>query len=89
LLTQFQGGRHAPEEIRDALRVWLRLREECGHVGGLLYWVRDALRESCLPSGMEESVVPRWEAMAEALDERLASATEASGPVVAAMLRRH
>jgi hypothetical protein len=85
LLTHSLGGRHAPDEIRDALRLWLRLREESAQVGGRLCWVRDALRESCLPAGMEESLVPRWEAMAEALDHRLSTAPTASGPVVAAM----
>jgi hypothetical protein len=87
LLSQSLGGRHAPDEIRHALRIWLRLRDEAGHGGGRLCWVRDALRESCLPAGMEESVVPRWEAMAEALDERLSSAIEAAGGPVAAAMR--
>jgi hypothetical protein len=85
LLRQSLGGRHAPDEIRDALRIWLRLRDEAGHGGGRLCWVRDALRESCLPTGMDESVVPRWEVMAEALDERLSTAIEVRGPVVAAI----
>ncbi|MGD0720868.1 MAG: hypothetical protein ABR970_07445 [Roseiarcus sp.] len=83
LLTESLGGHHTPEEIRHALRIWLRLRNEAGHVGGPLCWVRDALRESCLPAGMEESIVPRWEAMAEALDERLPHTAEASGPGIA------
>jgi hypothetical protein len=85
LLTQSSGGRHAADDVRDALRLWLRVREESGQFSGRLCWVRDALRESCLPAGMEESLVPRWEAMAQSLDERLSTATEASGPVVAAM----
>ena len=85
LLTQSLGGSYVADEIRDALRLWLRLREESSRLGGRLYWVRDSLRESCLPSGMEESVLPRWEAMAEALDERLSKVSENNGPVVAAM----
>ncbi|MEI9983705.1 MAG: DUF4438 domain-containing protein [Aliidongia sp.] len=66
-----------------AIRLWLRLRDEAGLGGAKLCWVRDAVRESRLPDGLDESVVPRWEAMAEALDERLSGA-EASGPMVAA-----
>jgi hypothetical protein len=78
------GDRHRGEEqTRQAIRLWLRLRDEAGLGGAKLCWVRDAVRESRLPDGLDESVVPRWEAMAEALDERLSGA-EASGPMVAA-----
>jgi hypothetical protein len=73
----------AAEDVRDALRIWSRLREETGYVGGPLCWVRDALRESCLPSGVEETIVQRWETMAEALDARLGP--DASGPLIASM----
>lgn len=79
----------AAEGTRDALRIWSCLRDEAGHVSGPLCWVRDAVRESRLPVGIGESIVPRWEAMAEALDERLATiaeaiGAEASGPLIAA-----
>ena len=79
------GDHRGADEIRHALRIWLRLRDEAGLGGGRLFWVRDAVRESCLPSGIDESVVPCWEAMAEALDERLSRADEPSGPMIAAM----
>ena len=85
LLTQSLDGSYVADEIRDALRLWLRLREESGHLSGRLYRVRDSLRESCLPAGMEELILPRWEAMAEALDERLSKVGETNGPLVAAM----
>jgi hypothetical protein len=74
------------EEVRHALHIWQHLREAAGRSGGLLHWVRDAPHDSCLPPGMEEGVVPRWEAMAEALDARLQETVEAaSGPLIAAM----
>jgi hypothetical protein len=85
LLTRSLGNRQPPDGMRHALRVWLRLREEAGRSSGRLCWVRDALRESSLPAGMDELVVPRWELMAEALDERLSKASETSGPGIAAM----
>jgi hypothetical protein len=77
-------GGPAAGGTRDALRIWSSLRNEAGHVGGPLCWISDALRESRLPAGIGESIVPRWEVMAESLDERLSTATEASGPLVAA-----
>jgi hypothetical protein len=79
------GSHHGADGIRHALRIWLRLRDEAGLGGGRLFWVSDAVRESCLPAGMDDGVVSRWEAMAEALDERLSKAVEPSGPMVAAM----
>jgi hypothetical protein len=85
LLTRSLGGPNDSDELRQALRLWLRLREAAGRPDGRLCWVRDAVRESCLPAGIGDSVVPRWEAMAQALDERLASTPEASGPGIAAM----
>ena len=82
-------GFPAVEGTRDALRIWSCLLNEASRVDGPLCWVSDALRESRLPAGIGESIVSRWEAMAEALDERLstaaeASGTEASGPLIAA-----
>jgi hypothetical protein len=85
LLMQSLGGPNDPDELRQALRLWLRLRDRAGRPDGRLCWVRDALRESCLPVGIGDSVVPRWEAMAQALDERLAHKREKSGPGIAAM----
>jgi hypothetical protein len=85
LLMQSLGGPNDPDELRQALRLWLRLRDTAGRPDGRLCWVRDALRESCLPAGIGDSVVPRWEAMAQALDERLANTGETSGPGIAAM----
>ncbi|MGB8843771.1 MAG: hypothetical protein WCC64_22185 [Aliidongia sp.] len=79
------GGHHKADDIQHALYIWLRLRDEAGLGGRRLFWVRDAVRESCLPADIDDSVVPRWEAMAEALDERLSKAAEPSGPMVAAM----
>ena len=76
LLAQSLGGPSDPDELRQALRVWLRLRDTAGRPDGRLCWVRDAVRESCLPAGIGDSVVPRWEAMAQALDERLANSSE-------------
>ena len=72
------------DEIRQALRIWQRLRDTAGLGGGRLSWVRDAVRESCLPAGTDQSLVAHWEAMAEALDERLSKAVERHGPMVAA-----
>lgn len=72
------------EELRDALRTWRWFRDSHGHFGGRLCWVRDAVRESSLPEDADESLVPRWEAMAEALDQRLSHAEEHRGPMVAA-----
>jgi hypothetical protein len=85
LLMQSLGSPNDPDELRQALRLWLRLRDTAGRPDGRVCWVRDALRESCLPAGIGDSVVPRWEAMAQALDERLANTREASGPGIAAM----
>jgi hypothetical protein len=84
LLMQSLGGPNDPDELREALRLWLRLRDTAGRPDGRLCWVRDALRESCLPAGIGDSVVPRWEAMAQALDERLTT-RETGGPGIAAM----
>ena len=72
------------EELRDALRTWRRFRNSHSHAGGRLCWVRDAVRESSLPEDADEFLVPRWEAMAESLDQRLARAEEHRGPMVAA-----
>jgi hypothetical protein len=77
--------RYDPDELRDALRVWQHLRDGSGHVGGPLCWVRDALRESCLPQGIDDAVVPRFEALAEALDGRLAASAYRTGPLTAAI----
>ena len=85
LLEWPAADRHDAGAVRDALRIWQRLRDSAGHVGGPLCWVRDALRESCLPQGVDETIVPRFEALAEALDERLAASTYRSGPMVAAL----
>jgi len=85
LLAQSLGGPRDPDELRQALRLWLRLRDRAGRPDGRLCWVRDALRESCLPAGMGDSLVPRWEAMAQALDERLANSCETTGPGIAAV----
>ncbi|WP_158929566.1 hypothetical protein [Acidisphaera sp. S103] len=79
-----KGGSPDADEVRQALRIWQGLRDTAGPGSGRLCWVRDAVRESCLPPGMDESLVPQWEAMAEALDGRLSRAVEASGPMVAA-----
>lgn len=78
-LTKAMGEHLDPEEVRDALRIWHRHRDEGGSIGGPHYWVRDALRESRLPVGMDESVLWRWESMAETLDGRLSSALETRG----------
>jgi hypothetical protein len=73
-------------EVPHALRIWRRLRDDAGRAGGLLHWVRDASHESCLPPGAPDSLVQRWEAMAEALETRLPQAGEAGcGPYVATM----
>ncbi|HLY04606.1 MAG TPA: hypothetical protein VKR31_02555 [Rhizomicrobium sp.] len=88
LLTSSQRQRVSPpdlENLRQALQLWLRLRDDSGLGGARLCWVRDAVRESRLPDGMDETIVQRWEAMAESLDERLSASTESSGPVIAAM----
>jgi hypothetical protein len=85
LLAHSLGGPSDPEELRQSLRLWLRLRDTAGRPDGRLCWVRDAVRESCLPNGIGDSLVLRWEAMAQALDERLANSRETSGPGIAAM----
>jgi hypothetical protein len=83
LLSEPLRGACAHDEIRDALRMWLQIRDETGARGGRLYWVRDCLRESCLPADVDESIVSRWEAIAEALDERLSGAGEFGNPIAA------
>jgi hypothetical protein len=85
LLLRSDDRHPGAEGVRHALQLWLRLRDDPGLNGARLYWVRDAVRESRLPDGFDESVVPRWEAMAEALDERLSTSAEPSGPMIAAM----
>jgi hypothetical protein len=85
LLAHSLGGPSDPDELRQSLRLWLRLRDTAGRPDGRLCWVRDAVRESCLPTGIGDSLVLRWEAMAQALDERLANSRETSGPGIAAM----
>jgi hypothetical protein len=90
LLTADGDGRclrsEGGDEVRHALQIWSHVRDDAGRGGGLLHWVRDAPHESCLPVGMEDHVVQRWEAMAEALDLRLPSAAALScGPMAAAM----
>src|ERR1700733_4800202 len=84
LLASPHSDPGAGEDARHALRVWSSLREETGHVGGPLCWVRDALRESCLPAGVDGSMLPLFEAMAEGLDARLSKAKEGGGPTIAA-----
>lgn len=84
LLKLQDAGEHDIESLRQALQVWLRIRNEFGLASARLCWVRDAVRESRLPEGLDESVVPRWEAAAEALDERLSDSADPSGPMVAA-----
>jgi hypothetical protein len=71
LLREALGEGYSDEGVRDALRHWLRLRDETGNRGGRLYCVRDSLRESNLPPGADDTLVSRWETMAEALDSRL------------------
>lgn len=83
LLGEALGEGYSNEEIRDALRLWLRLRDESGIRGGRLYWVRDSVRESSLPPGTDDSLILRWEAMAEALEGRLSSTGAGSNPIVA------
>src|SRR5208283_3282900 len=85
LPTQTRGCAYAEEDLREAMRAWLLLREDLGHGGGRLYWVRDCLRESSLPPGMEDSVLPRWELLAEGLEERLSKTGHEGGPLVAAL----
>jgi len=77
------GADHATDGIRNALQLWLHLREDT--TAARLYWVRDAVRDSRLPPDIDESVLPRWEAISEALDERLSRSDTPSGPMVAAV----
>jgi hypothetical protein len=84
LLADGFGVGYPRDDVREALRLWLGLREQTGARGGRIYWVRDSLRESSLPPGIDDSIVPRYEAMAEALESRLSSANAGSGPIVAA-----
>jgi hypothetical protein len=72
----------AAAEVPEILRNWLQVREEAGRY---LCWVGDALRESCLPDDVDDSVLPRWEAAARSLDLRLPKTIEATGPLIAAM----
>jgi hypothetical protein len=69
-------------EVPEVLRDWTQLREEAGRY---LYWVGDALRESCLPEDVDEALLPRWEAASRALDLCLPKTIEATGPLIAAM----
>ena len=84
LLAWPDTGRAAADEMREALFAWSNLRDESGYIGGSFNWVGDALRESSLPPGFDESIVSRWEAATRALDGRLPQKPELSGPIVAA-----
>jgi hypothetical protein len=67
--------------VPEVLQAWSRLRDEPGNC---LSWIGDALRESSLPEAVDESIIANWEAASRALDLRLPSDPEASGPLIAA-----
>jgi hypothetical protein len=71
--------------MREALRDWTHLRDEAGYGASPFHWIGDVLRESCLPAGMNEDMVARWEGAARSLDACLPRAIEASGPLIATM----
>lgn len=70
---------------RQALRRFALLRDEAAESGQLLHWIRDAVRDSCLPGGADARIVQRWQAAAQALDERHCAAENARFPVIAAL----
>jgi hypothetical protein len=75
LLPPISCGHNEAEEIRDqttrALRHWEKLRVETDLVRRSLNWVGDALRDSSLPEGVDLALPSRWQALAEALDDRV------------------
>ena len=74
------------DDVPYAMRIWRQLRDTAGRTGGLLHWVRDAAYESSLPPGTPDTLVQRWEMIAEALDARMPPTTQASyGPYIATM----
>lgn len=82
LLVWPGNDKAATAEVPEVLRDWTRLRDEAGRY---LNWVGDALRESCLPEEIDETVLSRWESASRALDLRMPKAIEATGPLIAAM----
>jgi hypothetical protein len=82
LLVWPGNDKAAIAEVPEILRDWTRLRDEAGRY---LNWVGDALRESCLPEEIDETVLSRWESASRTLDLRLPKVIEATGPLIAAM----
>jgi hypothetical protein len=68
--------------IPEALRDWMRLRDEAGR---RLCWVGDAYRESSLPEDLDDRFVLRSELASQTLDHCLPKTDESTGPLIAAM----
>ncbi len=68
------------EAARQALPRLSHLRDDAEK----FHWIRDSVRDSCLPPGTDARLVGSWEAAAQALDGRVYKAEGNGLPVVAA-----
>jgi hypothetical protein len=67
-------------ELTSAMKAWERIRMENDLSGLKLYWLNDCLSDSMTPAGQPPDLVPRFEALACALDRHLVS----TGPMACA-----
>lgn len=67
-------------ELTSAMKAWERIRMENDLNGLKLYWLADCFADSMTPKGQTPDLVPRFEALACALDRHLAS----TGPMACA-----
>ena len=69
LSMQQHGGAYHQEEFREALRAWIKLRDELGQ--GQLFWAGDNLHESSLASEVDGAMLRHFEHLAQALEQLL------------------